>query len=81
MLNKLKKQLQRGVEAADVKVDMSMPVIKEAGAKWLTALHDKMKNEKEIIVNGFKNVGIVEALKKARDLEDQDVSDFNPFAD
>ena len=32
-------------------------------------------------MNGFKNVGIVEALKKARDLEDQDVSDFNPFAD
>ena len=64
---------------------MSMPVITEAGAKWLTALYDKMKNEKEIIVNGFKNVGIVDALKKAREihynLEDQDVSDFNPFAD
>ena len=36
-------------------------------------------------MNGFKNVGIVDALKKAREihynLEDQDVSDFNPFAD
>ena len=35
----VEKQLQAGVEASAVHVAMGMPVMKEAGAKWLTSLH------------------------------------------
>ena len=44
-----------------------MAVMKEAGAKWLTALYDKLRTETSIVVNGFKKVGITEAVKKARE--------------
>lgn len=33
-----------------------MPVMKEARAHWLTALYDKLRSEKSIIINGFKNI-------------------------
>ena len=46
---------------------MGMAVMKEAGAKWLTALYDKLRTETSIAVNGFKKVGITEAVKKARE--------------
>ena len=44
---------------------MGMPTVKEAGAQWLTALYNKLCQEKIIITNGFKKVGIVEAVKQA----------------
>ena len=64
-----------------------MPVVKEAGARWLTALYNKMKNENEIIVNGYKKVRIVHTLKKASenpqnqgDEDDEDLA-YDPFTD
>ncbi len=53
---------------------MGMPVMKEAGAMWLTALYDKLIHEKSIVINGFKKVGIVEVVRKTREglLSDED---------
>ena len=62
----VEKQLQAGTAENDVKINMCMPVMKEVGAKWLTALYDKLRMERSIIINGFKNVGIIEAVEKAR---------------
>lgn len=61
----VEKQVQAGAEAATVNVNMGMPVMKEAGAKWLTALYDKLT--KSIIVNGLKKVGLVDVVMKARE--------------
>ena len=49
-----------------------MAVMKEVGAKWLTALYDKLCTETSIVINGFKNVGIIEAVEKAREGLDLD---------
>ena len=46
-----------------IQINMGMAVMKEVGAKWLTALYDKFRRP----ANGFKNVGIVEAVNKARE--------------
>ena len=63
----MEKQLQVGTAAQASQVNMGMTVMKEIGAKWLTGLYDKLRAEPSIVVNGFKNVGIVEAVKKARE--------------
>ena len=60
-------QLQAGTAEKAIKINVSMAVIKEVGAKWLTALYDKLRTETSIVINGFKNVGIIEAVEKARE--------------
>ena len=72
-----------------MKLNMGMTVLKEAGAKWLTALYDKLRTKTSIVVNGFKKVGITEAVKKARETplsDDEDTErlsvaevDMDPF--
>ena len=53
-------QLQAGVVETAVMVNMGMLVIKEIWAQWLTALYDKLCTERSIIINGFKETGIVQ---------------------
>lgn len=77
----VEKQLQAGTAENDVKINMGMPVMKEVGAKWLTALYDKLRMETSIIINGFKNVGIVEAVEKARKGGLDDESAVSPEVD
>ena len=43
----------------------------------MTALYDKLRTETSIVVNGFKKVGITEAVKKARETPLSD--DEDPF--
>jgi hypothetical protein len=65
-------QLQAGTAENAIKINMGMAVMKEVGAKWLTALYDKFRADTSIVTNGFKNVGIIEAVKKAREGLDPD---------
>ena len=60
------KQLHAGVTEDTVKVNMGMRVMKEVGAKWLASLHDRFRTEKSVI-NGFKHIGIIEAIQSARE--------------
>ena len=73
----MEKELQAGTAAEVNQVNMGMAVMKEAGAKWLTALYDKLRTETSIVMNGFKNVGIV-AVKKAREGSPSDGNNSNP---
>ena len=80
----VEKQLQIGTAAEAIQINMGMAVMKEVGAKWLTALYDKLRTETSIVVNGFKNVGIIEAVKKAREgslSDDEGVSLTPPEVD
>ena len=63
----VEKELQTGTAAEAIQINMGMAVMKEVGAKWLTALYDKLRTVTSIVMNGFKNVGIIEAVKKARE--------------
>ena len=74
----MEKELQAGTAAEVNQVNMGMAVM-EAGAKWLTALYDKLRTETSIVMNGFKNVGIVEAVKKAREGSPSDENNGNPL--
>ena len=65
-------QLQAGTAENAIKINMGMAVMEEVGAKWLTALYDKFRADTSIVTNGFKNVGIIEAVKKAREGLDSD---------
>ena len=85
--SEVEKQIQAGKEEASV--DMGMAVMEEVGARWLTALYDKLCSERIIIINGFKNVGIIDAIHKAREspllvsdiLPPTDSIAQHPFAD
>ena len=62
----MKQQLQSnaGNDASKVQVDMRTTVMKELGVKWPTALYDYLRGQPEILVNGFKEAEIVEALQQ-----------------
>jgi len=38
--------------------------VKPVGARWMIELFDYLKSEPEIIVNGFRQVEILDTLKK-----------------
>ena len=59
--NKVKKVLQRR-ESGSIEVDMRATIVKELVAVWMTALYVHLCNHPEIVTNGFKEAGIVEAL-------------------
>ena len=44
-------------------VDMRLSIVKPIGAKWMIAMSDYIKSRPEMIINGFKNVGIIDFLK------------------
>ena len=73
------------MEETELQINMGMPVMGEIGANWLTALYNKFRSESSIIINGFKNIGIIEAIRKARegsftdDDESSNDSDEDPF--
>lgn len=45
-------------------INTGMPAMKEAGAKCLTRLYDKLSHERDILINGFRKVGITNAIKQ-----------------
>ena len=56
---------------------MRLSVMKELSAKWLEGLYDHLRASDEIIVNGFKESGIKEAIDNPPTF----VSGGDPFAD
>ena len=62
------KELAKQLEGMDVAstvlqpISLSLPVLKELGAKWLVEMADYFGDHPEIIVNGFIRAGITEAL-------------------
>ena len=40
-------------------VDLSMSIVKPLGAKWLIALHNFLKDNPTITINGYREAGIL----------------------
>lgn len=62
-----KKVLEQVGEESDLNsdinpIDMSMPVMKEAGAKWFVEMANYLSSNPHFIVNGFIRTGIAAAL-------------------
>ena len=43
-------------------INLSLPVLKELGAKWLEEMSEYIANNPQFIVNGFAHAGIMQAL-------------------
>ena len=61
------KQLQgkdfRELEEAELlPIDLSMPVMKEVGAKWLVEMADYLSDTPQLVVNGFIQSGITAVI-------------------
>lgn len=60
---KVKQQLDEGKQACEVQVDMRLSVMKELSARWLEGLYDHLHASDHIIINGFKEAGIQNAIE------------------
>ena len=52
-------QLENGI---DEEVDMRLSVLKPLSAKWIMEMHNYFMSQPSIIINGFREAGIVEIL-------------------
>lgn len=58
------KQLEAGKQPHDVQVDLRISTLKPLHAKWIVKVYDRFQTQKgkDIIVNGFRRAGILEAI-------------------
>ena len=64
------KQLDRGVDIYNVKIDTTLTVMKPIHAQWLIGLYDNLRNSRDIIIKGFEQAGISEAIRQDLECED-----------
>ena len=62
------RQLQRGINATDVKVSLKLSDIKVLHAQWIVDTYEYLKIHREFIVNGFAAAGITEAFTDAQSI-------------
>ena len=62
--SKITSQLQAGVSSSALQpVPMQLSIMKPIGAKWMMDLYDYIKSKPELVINGFRNVGIVDIIE------------------
>ena len=66
----VQQQIQNGCEAEEVKVDLTISILKSIQAKKLTSFYDRMQNRPDIAVKGFKRAGTTNFLATERQNED-----------
>ena len=60
------KQLSSGVAIDQVKVDMPSSLVNNKYANWLISAWSELTKRLELVVNGFRKVGIFEVVKNVR---------------
>ena len=74
--------LQGAPEGEVVSVDMRVGVMRELGAQCLVAFYDHVRSHPELIVNGFKEAGIADAIENGEvNLSPQGRSLSHPLVD
>ena len=69
-------QLNRGVAAHDVKLDVKLSIMKPI--KWITEMYHYLKSFKQIVISDFRKAHITEAVSEADQLAQLCE---NPFAE
>lgn len=81
---KLAEQLN-GMDVDEVEfepTDLSLPAMRELGARWLVEMAEYISSNKQFITNGFKRAGIVDALAASNiDSSSSDGDDDNDGSD
>ena len=65
---KVLQQLNRGVAAHNVKVDVKLSIMRPLHAQWITEMYHHLKRSKQIEISGFRKVHITEAVNEADQL-------------
>ena len=59
--SKITSQLRAGTSSSALQpVPMQLSIMKPIGAKWMMDLYDYIKSKPELVINGFRNVGVVD---------------------
>ena len=62
--SKITSQLRAGTSSSALQpVPMQLSIIKPIDAKWMMDLYDYIKSKPELVINGFRNVGIVDIIE------------------
>lgn len=61
-------QLNNGVNAHDIKVDVRLSIIKPLHARWIIDMYKHLKNSRSIIINGFRKAHITKAVTESINL-------------
>ena len=59
----VQKQLTSRTTISDVKIDTRTSILKPKNANWLIGTLDTLSQKPEIVINGFRKAGILDALK------------------
>ena len=65
---KVLQQLNRGVTAHDVKVDVKLSIMELLHAKWLIEMYHHLKCSKQIVISSFRKAHIPEVVSEAAEL-------------
>ena len=60
------KQLNKGRDPADVEVQLNLSQVKPLHTKWIFEMCKYLQGGNDLIINGFKEAGITEAVEKAK---------------
>ena len=62
------RQLKSGKDSTDIKVSSKLSDLKPLHASWIVDLYKHMQGEDELILKGFKEAGIYEAINDAQEV-------------
>ena len=62
--------MEQRIRPHEIKVDVRISILKPFHAAWVTKFYDKMQNETDIILNGWKRSGITDAVAKPLEKDD-----------
>ena len=61
-------QLQNGIDPTNIKISSEISMLKPLHASWIVNLYRHIREEKEIIISGFRSAGISEAIENASEI-------------
>ena len=63
------KQMEAGKRSDEIKVDVRVSVVKPLHAKWIVQYYDYARGKPQLIINGWKESGIMDNLSKNINLD------------
>jgi len=65
----ISKQMEAGKRPDEIKVDVRISIMKPLHAKWIVKYYDYARNKPELIINGWKESGILDKLSEKINLD------------
>ena len=58
--NEVKIKLDEGTKVYEIDIPLKLSILKPIHGRWLPGLYEHLRNNKEIIINGFESAGIID---------------------